>query len=79
MEAIETEVKKLIDSDFIREEQHPVWVANIVPIPKKWKDSDLHRLPRSKACPKDEFPLPIMDVMIDNTFGFERISFMDGF
>ena len=24
-------------------------------------------------------PLPITDVMIDNTCGFERISFMDGF
>jgi len=31
------------------------------------------------ACPKDEFPLPITDVMIDNTCGFERMSFMDGF
>ena len=31
------------------------------------------------ACPKNEFPLLITDVMIDNTCGFERISFMDGF
>ena len=31
------------------------------------------------AHPKDEFPLPIIDVMIENTCGFERISFMDGF
>src|SRR4051812_44622901 len=29
--------------------------------------------------PKDELPLPITDVMIDNTYGFERMSFMDGF
>ena len=35
MEAIKLEVKKLIDSDFIREEQHLDWVANIVPVPKK--------------------------------------------
>ena len=33
----------------------------------------------NEACPKDEFPLPITDVMIDNTFEFERMSFMDGF
>ena len=38
---------------------------------------DFHDL--NEVCPKDEFPLPIMDVMIDNTFGFERMSFMDGF
>ena len=29
--------------------------------------------------PKDEFLLPITDVVIDNTCDFERISFMDGF
>ena len=30
MEAIMAEVQKLIKYDFIREEQHPDWVANIV-------------------------------------------------
>ena len=40
----------------------------------------MHRyLDLNAACPKDEFPLPITDVMIDNTFDFERMSFMDGF
>jgi len=28
MEAIESEVKKLIDSGIVREEQYPNWVAN---------------------------------------------------
>jgi len=35
MEAIESEVKKLIDFGFIREEQQPDWVASIVFVPKK--------------------------------------------
>ena len=35
MEAIEAEVHKLIACGFIREEQHPDWVANIVPVLKK--------------------------------------------
>ena len=35
MEAIEAEVHKLITYGFIREEQHPDWVANIVPVLKK--------------------------------------------
>ena len=81
MEAIQSEVKKLIDSGFIREEQHPDWVANIVPVAKKNGKIqiyiDFHDL--NEACPKDEFPLPITNVMIDNTCGFERMSFMDGF
>lgn len=33
----------------------------------------------NKACPKDDIPLPISAVMIDNTFGFERLSFMASF
>ena len=46
MEAIEAEVRKLIACGFIREEQHPDWVANIVPVLKKnEKNTDLHRLP----------------------------------
>jgi len=31
------------------------------------------------ACPKDEFSLPIMDVMIDNMCDIERMYFMDEF
>ena len=81
MKAIETEVQKLKECGFIREEQHPDWVANIVPILKKNRKIgiciDFHDI--NKACPKDEFLLPITDVMIDNTCGFEMMSFMDGF
>ena len=82
MEAIETEVHKLIECGFIREEQHPDWVANIIPVLKKYgrsgDDQGLHRL-LNTVCPKDEFSLHITDVMINNTYSFERISFMDGF
>ena len=81
MKAIESEVKKLLDSGFVREEQNSNWVANIVLIPKKNEKIriciDYHGL--NAACPQDEFSLPITDVMIDNTCGFERMSFMDGF
>ena len=81
MKAIELDVKKLIDSGFIRKEQHPDWVANIVLVPKKNGKIqiciDYHDL--NAAFPKDEFLLLITDVMIDNTCGSKRMSFMDGF
>ena len=81
MEAIQSEDKKLIDSGFIRDEQHPNWVANILPVTKKNGNIRVYIDFRdlNEACPKDEFPLPIMDAMIDNTYGFVRMSFMDGF
>jgi len=66
MEAMEAEVQKLIECGFIREEQHSDCVANIVSILKKnkkiWVCINFHDL--NIACPKDEFPFSIMDVMI---------------
>ena len=80
MEVIQSEVKKLIDSGFIREEQHPDWVANIIPVTKKNRKIqicvDFRDL--NEACPKDEFLLSITDVMIDNTVGLNGCpSWMD--
>ena len=73
--------QRFIDSGFIREEQHPDWVANTVPLPKKnekiWTCIDYRDL--NVACPKDKFSLPITDVMIENMCDFERMPFMDGF
>jgi len=81
MEAVESKVKKLIDSGFIEEEQHPDWVANIVPVPKKNGKIRIYIDYRdlNTACSKDEFSLPITDVMIDNMCDCERMIFMDGF
>ncbi|KAG9449974.1 hypothetical protein H6P81_009939 [Aristolochia fimbriata] len=33
---------------------------------------------QNKACPKDDFPLPITELMVDSTTGHEALSFMDG-
>ncbi|XP_062103347.1 uncharacterized protein LOC133814399 [Humulus lupulus] len=33
----------------------------------------------NRACPKDEFPLPITELLVDATTGFDALSFMDGF
>lgn len=33
----------------------------------------------NKASPKDDFPLPHIDILVDNTAGYELLSFMDGY
>ena len=33
----------------------------------------------NKACPKDNYPLPWIDLLVDSTFGHELLSFMDAF
>ena len=69
-EKVIEETKKLIETGFIREEKYLDWIASIMPIKKKneqiiicvdFRDSN-------KACLKDDFLLPIMEIMIDNTF-----------
>ena len=57
------------------------WVANIVLMPKKdgkvrmYVDyKDLNRV-----GPKDNFLLPHIDTLVDNTKKNSRFSFMDGF
>ncbi|KAG9447255.1 hypothetical protein H6P81_013383 [Aristolochia fimbriata] len=77
---IEKEVDKLIAANFIREVKYPTWIANIVPVKKKTGQIrvcvDFRDL--NKACPKDDFPLPITELMVDATTGHEALSFMDG-
>uniref|UniRef100_A0A2N9HPH6 Integrase catalytic domain-containing protein n=1 Tax=Fagus sylvatica TaxID=28930 RepID=A0A2N9HPH6_FAGSY len=78
---ITQEVKKLLSASFIKPIQHPRWLSNIVPVMKKNGQIrccvDFRNL--NKACPKDEFPLPNMDLLIDLATGHAMFSFMDGF
>jgi hypothetical protein len=80
-EKIVEETKKLIDAGFIREEETPEWMASIVPVKKKNGQIricvDFRDL--NKACPKDDFPLPETEIIIDHTSSYEVFSFMDGY
>lgn len=73
------EVKKLSAAGFIREWQYTEWLANVVLVRKSsgaWKMCvDFTYL--NKACPKDDFPLPRIDRLVDSTAGHALFSFMD--
>ena len=77
---IETEVNKLIEAGFICEVQYPEWISNIVPVKKKNGQirECIDFCDLNSAYPKDDFPSPITEVMIDATTGHEDLSFMDG-
>ena len=57
------------------------WFANIIHVPKK--DSNVRVCvdfqDLNKVSPKDDFPLPHIDMLVDNTTGHSMVSFMDGF
>ncbi|XP_057976008.1 uncharacterized protein LOC131163438 [Malania oleifera] len=78
---IKEEVQKQFEAGFLEVAKYPEWMANVVPIMKKngkvrvcvdYRDLN-------KASPKDNFPLPHIDVLVDNTAGHALFSFMDGF
>jgi len=80
-QVIAEEVSKFLATGFIREVDYPEWLANVVLVKKsnnKWRMcvdfTDLN-----KACPKDSFPLPRIDLLVNSTSGHQLLSFMDAF
>ena len=69
--AINEEVQKVTTTEFIRDVYYPDWLANVVMVKKangKWRVcvdfTDLN-----KAFPKDSYPLPCINQLIDSTTG----------
>ena len=80
-QTIQTKVDNLLAVGFIREVKCPEWLANVVVVLKKggkWRVcvdyTDLN-----EACPKDSFPLPRIDQIVDATAGHGSLSFLDAF
>jgi len=70
-----------LNADHIREIQYPEWLANVVLLKKtngKWRMCvDFTEL--NKACPKDSYPLPSIDALVDSASGCRMLSFLDAF
>ncbi|KAM1717529.1 hypothetical protein ACFX11_025352 [Malus domestica] len=87
---MKAEVEKLKGIGFVREVNYPTWVANVVLVKKNptkeslllqkvlWRMCvDYTNL--NKGCPKDSFPLPLIDRLIDSTAWCELLSFIDAY
>lgn len=61
--------------------QHPTWPANIISTKKK--NGQIHCYidfcNLNKVCPKDEFPLPDIEILVDATASHSMFSLIDGF
>ena len=75
------EVKKPLAAGFIKPIQHPKWLSNFVTVKKK--NGQIHCCVDfcnlNKACPKDEFPLLNIDLLMDSATRSSVFSFMDGY
>ena len=80
-DAIRDEVIKLKQAGAIKEVSYPEWLANTIVVKKKsgkWRVcvdfTDLN-----KVCPKDPFPMPRINQLVDATVSHPRMSFLDAF
>ena len=76
-EKVKAEVNKLLNAGFIEEIKCLKWLANIVLIKKKGGQIricvDFRNL--NKVCPKDEFSLSNVDILVDAVADHECFSF----
>jgi hypothetical protein len=77
---VKKDVERLLDAGFIRPFRYAEWVSNIVPVEKNTDKIrvciDFHNL--NKATTKDEYPMPIDDMLINNASEHRVISFLNG-
>ena len=78
---IKKEVEKQLKAGFLTIIAYLDWIVNIIPVPKKdgkvrvcidYRDLN-------QASPKDNFLLPHIDALVDNTTTNRFFSFIDGF
>ncbi|XP_050902196.1 uncharacterized protein LOC127112046 [Lathyrus oleraceus] len=76
---IKKEVERLLRCNFIRTTRHVEWIANIVPVIKKNGSLrvciDFRDL--NAATPKDEYPMPVAEMLVDSVAGYEYLSMLD--
>ena len=75
------EVNKLLAANFIQEVHYPEWLANVVMVKKangKWRMC-VDFIDLNQACPKDSFPLPRIDQLLDLIAGHKLLTFMNAF
>ncbi|KAK1660444.1 hypothetical protein QYE76_048603 [Lolium multiflorum] len=76
---VKKEIQKMLDAGFIRPCRYAEWISNVVPVEKKdgrWRVAiDFRNL--NSATPKDEYPMPVAETLINAAAGHKVLSFMD--
>ena len=77
---VKEEIERLFKACFIRIARYVEWLSNIVPVMKKNGKLrvciDFRNL--NLATPKDEYPMPVADLLVDSVAKSRILSFMDG-
>jgi len=77
---IKAEIQKMTEAGFIRPCRYATWISSIIPV--RTKNGQLHVCidfrDLNRATPKDEYPMPVADLLIDAIAGHKMMSFLDG-
>ena len=81
LQIIQTEIDNLQWVGFIREVKYPEWLANVVVVLKKWGKWRVcvDYIDLNEACPKNSFPLPCIDQIVDAATRHGILSCLDAF
>ena len=77
---VKEEIERLVAAIFIRPARFVEWLSNIVPVMKKNGKLGICVVFRNlnNVTPKDEYPMPMADLLVDGVAGFQILSMMDG-
>jgi hypothetical protein len=80
LDTVKAEIERIIEAGFIRPCRYATWISSIVPV---WKKSGKLRIcidfrDLNRATPKDEYPMPVAEMLIDAAAGHKMMSFLDG-
>jgi hypothetical protein len=80
LEEVKQEVEKMLEEGFIRPCKYAEWISSVVPVQKKdgrWQVCvDFRDL--NRATPKDEYPMPVIETLINAAAGHKTFSVVDG-
>jgi hypothetical protein len=80
LEEVKKEIEKMLEVGFIRSCRYAEWISRILPVQKKdgrWRVCvDFRNL--NRATPKDEYPMPVVETLINAAVNNKILSFMDG-
>jgi hypothetical protein len=77
---VKKEVEKMLEAGFIRPCRYAEWISSVVLVQKKdgrWCVCVDFR-DHNRATPKDEYPMPVAETLINAAAGHKILSFMDG-
>jgi hypothetical protein len=80
LEEIKEEIEKMTAAGFIRTCRYATWIFSIMPV---WRKNGKLRIcidfrDLNKTIPKDEYPMPMADMLINVAVDHKMMSFLDG-